>query len=105
MTILHMFAGVDFDSDVTHAMGAAFDAACNAMRKLGADDTVQETLAEQIVDAAKKGERDPLRLYVQALFAMGIDPALAKELAGSAEVTPLANGIARLPGLLAKPSP
>lgn len=81
MTILHMFGDASFDSDTTRSMGAAFDVACKAMHRLGADETVQETIAKRIVDAAKKGERDPARLYEQALLALGIDETAAKQLA------------------------
>ena len=81
MTILHIFEGASFDSDATKAMGSAFDVACKALHKLGADEALQETIAKRIVDAAKKGERDPARLYEQALLAMGIDETAAKQLA------------------------
>jgi hypothetical protein len=76
-----MFQDVSFDSDATQAMGRAYDIACNAMRKKGADETVQETIARRIVIAANKGERDPTRLYEQALAAFGIDENSAKQMA------------------------
>ena len=81
MTVLHMFQDASFDSDATHAMGEAFDIACKALRRLGADETVQETVAKRIVEAAKKGERVPFRLYELALLSMGIDETSAKQFA------------------------
>ena len=77
----HVFGDASFDSDTNRSMGVAYVTACKALHKLGTDETVQETIAKRIVDAAKKGERDPSRLYEQALLAMGIDETAAKHLA------------------------
>jgi hypothetical protein len=49
-----------FDPDVTHLMGAAFDAACNAVAADPKPD--YEGIAERIIAAAQRGERDPDRL-------------------------------------------
>jgi aspartate carbamoyltransferase regulatory subunit len=56
-------------------MGAAFDQACRVLRCFGAADTVQEIIAMRIVESAKAGERDPVRLRDQALQELGIDTA------------------------------
>ena len=53
-------------------MGEAFDQACKSLRNFGAC-TVREIIAKRIIAAAKNGERDPVRLYEQALIAFGID--------------------------------
>ena len=81
MNYLHIFPDASFDAEATQAMGRAFDIASRAMRKLGADQTERETIAKRIVDTAKKGERDPLRLKEQALSALCIDETLAKQMA------------------------
>ena len=60
-----------FDDAVTLAMGEAFDRACKSLRNLGS--AVPEIIANQIIAAAKNGERDPARLYEQALKVFGID--------------------------------
>ena len=60
-----------FDDAVTWAMGEAFDRACKSLRNLGS--AVPEIIANQIIAAAKNGERDPARLYEQALKVFGID--------------------------------
>ena len=54
-------------------MGKAFDQACKSLRNFGSACTVREIIAKRIIDAAKNGERDPARLYEQALKAFGID--------------------------------
>ena len=60
-----------FDDAATLAMGEAFDQACKSLRNLGS--AVPEIIANRIIAAAKTGERDPARLYEQALKVFGID--------------------------------
>ena len=52
-------------------MGEAFDNACKSLQNFGS--AVPEIIANRIIAAAKNGERDPARLYEQALKAFGID--------------------------------
>ena len=60
-----------FDDATTLAMGEAFDQACKSLQNLGS--AVPEIIANRIIAAAKNGERDPARLYEQALKVFGID--------------------------------
>ena len=60
-----------FDDAATLAMGEAFDKACKSLRNFGS--AVPEIIANVIIAAAKDGERDPARLYEQALKAFGIE--------------------------------
>ena len=62
-----------FDDAATSAMGKAFDRACKALQNFGSAITVREIIAKRIIDAAKNGERDPARLYEQALIPFGIE--------------------------------
>lgn len=71
---------VVFDNEATLAMGAAFDRACDVLRNFGKGATMREIIARRIVEAAKIGERDPSRLYRQALDAMGIDEKSANQM-------------------------
>jgi hypothetical protein len=59
-----------FDDAATLAMGEAFDRACKSLENLGS--AVPEIIAYLIIRAAKTGEREPARLYEQALKAFGI---------------------------------
>ena len=61
---------VAFHDTATSAMGEAFDRARKTLQKFG---SAPEILANRIVAAAKDGERDPARLYEQALKAFGIE--------------------------------
>jgi crotonobetainyl-CoA:carnitine CoA-transferase CaiB-like acyl-CoA transferase len=56
-----------FDADVVAAMSEAFDVACNEIQN--ADELVvkREVIARRIIDAARRGERDPVRLLEAAL--------------------------------------
>ena len=63
---------VAFDDAATLAMGEAFDRTCEPIRIIGSTVPVREIIAKQIIDAAKNGERDPARLYDQALIIFGI---------------------------------
>jgi hypothetical protein len=60
-----------FDDAATLAMGEAFDRACKSLRNLGS--AVPEIIANLIIQAAKAGERDPARLYEQALKTFSIE--------------------------------
>jgi hypothetical protein len=60
-----------FDDAATSAMGEAFDHACKTLQDFGS--AVPAIVANFIIAAAKNGERDPGRLYEQALIFFGID--------------------------------
>ena len=60
-----------FDDATTLAMGEAFDNACKLLRNFGSN--APEIIANQIIAAAKVGERDAARLYEQALKAFCIE--------------------------------
>ena len=60
-----------FDDAATLAMGEAFDHACKSLRNFGS--AVSAIIADLIIKAAKDGERDPARLYEQALKIFGIE--------------------------------
>ena len=70
MTI-NRIQNVWFDDAATSAIGAAFDRACASLKDYGS--AVPTIIAERIIAVAKNGERDPVRLYEQALIFFGID--------------------------------
>ena len=63
-----------FDDAATMAMREAFDRACKTLRNFGS--AVPAIIADRIIEAAKNGERDPRRLYEQALKAFGFEERL-----------------------------
>jgi hypothetical protein len=68
-------AGTVFDDHATGIMGEAFDAACRELHDKGQPTIVYEVIARRIIDAARNGERDPVRLRNLGLAGLG----LAKE--------------------------
>jgi hypothetical protein len=64
-------AAADFDDETTRLLGEAFDAARAALRDKGQPEIVYEIIAKRIIEAAKKGERDPTRLRDVGLAALG----------------------------------
>jgi hypothetical protein len=60
-----------FDDMATQAMGKAFDAAHKTVD--GAGQFIYETVAAQIIAAAHKGERDPVRLRSAGLAGLGYE--------------------------------
>ena len=68
-----MIQNVWFDDAATSAMGEAFDNACKSLQNFGS--AAPAVVADRIIDFAKNGERDPVRLYEQALIFFRIDDA------------------------------
>jgi hypothetical protein len=56
-----------FDPEAVAAADSAFDAACKALHDTGQPVMVLEILAQRIIQAASRGERDPVRLVEAAL--------------------------------------
>jgi hypothetical protein len=59
-----------FDDDVTRIMGLAFDSACAGLHQRNLSQVVREVIAERIIEAAKRGERDLGRLSSFAIDAV-----------------------------------
>jgi hypothetical protein len=64
-------AGTVFDDYATEIMGEAFDAACKELRDKGQPTIVYEVIAKRIIETAKSGERDIIRLRNAGLAALG----------------------------------
>jgi hypothetical protein len=70
-TIIPVFRDSAFDDEATRNLGKAYDIACRSLHPKGQPPVVQETLARKIIEAAKRGERDPDRLAALALSTLG----------------------------------
>ena len=64
---------IDFDDEATRIMGEAFDAACLGLQDTGQPALVREIIAKRIVEAATKGERDPVGLRAAGVAALGYE--------------------------------
>ena len=54
--------GGSFDAQTLQALGEAFDYVCDALRGFGRIEMTRETIAKRIVEVAKTGEHDPVRI-------------------------------------------
>ena len=59
-----------FDKSTTQIMGLAFDAACAEFRDTDLTDLAREVIAQRIIAAAKRGERNSDRLCRIAVAAI-----------------------------------
>lgn len=66
-------AGGVFDDRVAQIMGEAFDHACKVFHDTGQPQIVYEVIAKRIIEAAKNGERNSIRLRNAGLAALGAD--------------------------------
>jgi hypothetical protein len=64
-----------FDDKAIRTMGAALDQACHSFRNFAHFDRVRELVAKRIIEPAKNGERDPIRLRWQAVMGFSFDEA------------------------------
>ena len=72
MSITRLFQTAAFESDLTHAMGKAFEHACSSLRHGEHSDLIREIIAKQIVAAAGRGVADPAKLSEEALASLGL---------------------------------
>ena len=66
-------SGIVFDDNATRILGEAFDAACKELHDKGQPAIVYEVIAKRIIDAARNGERDPVKLRNVGLAGLGFD--------------------------------
>ncbi len=59
-----------FRPEEVAAMGAAFDAAIAALHDTGQPEIVRRIIATRIIEATKRGVRDPMRLRAAALLGL-----------------------------------
>ena len=58
------------DPEATCLLGQAFDMACALLGRTPQPTTVREAIAKSIIEAAKAGQRDPVRLRDAGLAAL-----------------------------------
>jgi len=60
-----------FDPEATNAMSAAFEEVCRALKLSDTDTHGREAVASQIIELARRGEKDPVRLRDRVLRDAG----------------------------------
>src|SRR5438874_13829922 len=73
-----------FEPETVHAMSAAFDEVCRAL-DLNGDFRARETIAVRVIELARRGERDAIRLRDRVLREAtgGVEPASEPSSAGA----------------------
>lgn len=66
-------AGAVFDDRAAQIMGEAFDTARKDLHDTGQPPIICEVIAKRIINAAKNGQRDPVRLRNAGLSALGFN--------------------------------
>jgi hypothetical protein len=75
MAIAPTFQDAAFGPEVTQAMAAAFDKACQSVKGHPQEIPLRDAIARAIIELARQGEHDPVRLSELALKAeLNIDP-------------------------------
>jgi hypothetical protein len=66
--ILHFIRPTDaFDPETLEVLGTAYDTAIASLHEVEPPAVVREVIAKRIIDAARKGERDPAALCAIAV--------------------------------------
>jgi hypothetical protein len=73
MAIYKMLSGGSFDPDAVTAMTAAYERACTALDLVDRTDPLTEIIAKMIIERAKRGELDPVRLCEAVLDELRSD--------------------------------
>ena len=71
---------VSFDDATLRTMGEEFDRACVTLGTFGISLIVREMIAIRIIEAAKTGERNPIRLYEYGIAALDGDNKQSRRL-------------------------
>jgi hypothetical protein len=56
-----------FDAEQLHAMGIAFEKACESLGLTATSDRLTDVVADKIIEMARLGEADPARLYAAVM--------------------------------------
>lgn len=67
MAITPFLNGTNFDPDTRRVVGIAFEMTCVALGLIDRGDLANSLVAQQIIELAQSGERDPNRLCERAL--------------------------------------
>jgi hypothetical protein len=67
-----IFQDAAFGPEVTQAMAVAFDKACQSVKAHPQEILLKDAIAKRIIELARQGEHDPVRLSELALKALNI---------------------------------
>ena len=70
MTIRRLLKETAFDLEAAAILTAAYDECARQLRLVDREDPLTQVLAKNIIEAARRGERDPTRLCQQVLDSL-----------------------------------
>ncbi len=70
MPIHRLLENSAFEPDHIEAMAAAFDDLCRELELVQPNDPLREVVARQVIEFARRGERDPAKLKSQVMAAI-----------------------------------
>ena len=72
MSVVQLFQEASFGPEITRTMGDAFERATRSLHDTGQPDLIKEVLARRIIDAVRRGVRDPELLCMEATKSLGV---------------------------------
>jgi hypothetical protein len=74
MAIYRLLKFAAFEPEMIASMTAAYEDALRVLQLADRQDPITELVAKKIIDVARSGESDPIRMRQQALKILGIAP-------------------------------
>jgi hypothetical protein len=71
MSVVRLFQEAAFGPEMTRLMGEAFERATRSLHDTGQPDLIKEVMAKRIIDAVRRGVRDPHELCLEAIGSLG----------------------------------
>jgi hypothetical protein len=71
--VVQLFQEAAFGPEMTSVMGDAFERATRSLHDTGQPDLIKEVLARRIIEAARRGIRDPRDLCLDAIKSLGMN--------------------------------
>jgi hypothetical protein len=72
MSVVQLFREAAFSPEITQLMGEAFDRASRSLNDTGQPELIKEVMARRIIDAVRRGVRDPRALCAEAVKSLGV---------------------------------
>lgn len=71
MPVVQLFQEAAFGPELTRVMSEAFERATRSLHDTGQPDLIKEIMAKRIIDAVRRGVRDPGELCMEATRSLG----------------------------------
>jgi hypothetical protein len=72
VNVVQLFQEAAFGPELTRIMGDAFERATRSLHDTGQPDLIKEVMAKRIIDAVRRGIRDPRQLCIEATRSLGV---------------------------------